>query len=131
MPERPWQALVRQLTDAGYESPYLDRLRARVDPAQAQDTLEQEIIREMAAALGRAEDKLNAALLRLELAGRALAAAIDRGERRDRAIAFNAERVQALRARWELTIQREAVGMRRNEMLERLYPIPAAVALDD
>jgi hypothetical protein len=56
MPERPWQTLVRQLTDAGYESPYLDRLRARVDPAQAQDTLEQEIIREMASALGRAED---------------------------------------------------------------------------
>jgi hypothetical protein len=131
MPERPWQTLVRQLTDAGYESPYLDRLRARVDPAQAQDTLEQEIIREMASALGRAEDKLNAALLRLELAGRALAAAVDRGERRDRAIAFNAERTQALRARWELTIQREAVGMRRNDVLERLYPIPAAVTLDD
>jgi hypothetical protein len=131
MPERPWQTLVRQLTDAGYESPYLDRLRARVDPAQAQDTLEQEIIREMASALGRAEDKLNAALLRLELAGRALAAAVDCAERRDRALVFNAERTHALRARWELTIQREAVGIRRNDMLERLYPIPAAVALDD
>ncbi len=131
MPERPWQTLVRQLSAAGYESPYLDRLRARVDPAQAQDTLEQEIIREMASALGRAEDKLNAALLRLELADRALAAAVERAERRDRALAFNTERTHALRARWELTIQREAVGMRRNDVLERLYPIPAAVAFDD
>jgi hypothetical protein len=131
MAERPWRTLVRQLTDAGYESPYLDRLRARVDPAQAQDTLEQEIIGEMAAALGRAEDKLNVALLRLELAGRALAAAVECGERRDRAINFNAERTHALTARWELTIQRESVGFRRNDVLERLYPIPPAVAVDD
>ena|SRR5689334_12055754 len=126
----PWKALVRQLTDAGYESPYLDRLRARVDPSQAQDSLEQEIIREMAAALGRAEDKLNAALLRLELAGRALTSA-ECGERRERALAFNAERTRALQARWELTIQRESVGIRRNDILERLYPIPPAAALDE
>jgi len=130
MPERPWQTLVRQLTDAGYESPYLDRLRARVDPAQAQDTLEQEIIREMASALGRAEDKLNAALLRLELAGRALAAAVDTGERRRCAVAFNAERTRALRARWELVIQREAVGLLRNDVVDQFYPIPRAAQVE-
>lgn len=27
--ERPWQSLVRELRDAGIESPYLERLRAR------------------------------------------------------------------------------------------------------
>ena len=131
MAEPTWRSLVRQLTDAGYESPYLDRLRGRVDASQAQHSLEQEIIREMAAALGRAEDKVNAALLRLELAGRALAEAVDRDARRERALAFNAERARALHARWELTIQRESVGLRRNDVLERLYPIPPAARLED
>jgi hypothetical protein len=118
-----WRSLVRQLTDAGYESPYLDRLKARVDVAQAQASLEKEIVAEMAAALGRAEDKLNAALLRLELAGKDLAAAAP-DERRAQAIVFDARRADALQARWELVIQRESVGIVRNDVIERMYPIP-------
>jgi len=118
-----WRNLVRQLTDAGYESPYLDRLKARVDPAQAQSSLEKEIVAEMAAALGRAEDKLNAALLRLELAGKELDAARP-DERTPSAIVFDARRAEALQARWELVIQRESVGIVRNEVIERMYPIP-------
>ena len=35
MRDAPWTRLVRELKDAGYESPYLDRLRARLDPAEA------------------------------------------------------------------------------------------------
>jgi hypothetical protein len=118
-----WRNLVRQLTDAGYESPYLDRLKARVDPAQAQSSLEKEIVAEMAAALGRAEDKLNAALLRLELAAKDLDAAAS-DERIPTAIVFDARRADALQARWELVIQRESVGIVRNEVIERMYPIP-------
>jgi hypothetical protein len=124
MRDAPWKTLVRELTDAGYESPYLDRLRVRLDVTQAHASLEAEIIQEMAAALGRAEDKLNAALLRLELAGVALASAPDDAARLPGVEAFNARRDEALRARWELEIQREAVGLRRNDILERLYPVP-------
>jgi hypothetical protein len=119
-----WRSLVRQLTDAGYESPYLDRLKARVDPAQAQSSLEKEIVAEMAAALGRAEDKLNAALLRLEIAGKALDEALPE-DRSRHAIVFDARRADALQARWELVIQRESVGILRNEVIERMYPIPS------
>ncbi len=129
MRERSWQRLVRELGDTGYESPYLDRLRRRIDVDQAQAQLEQEIIREMAAALGRAEDKLNHALLRLELAGQDVAAAGDDAERRRCIERFNALRLEALRARHELLIQREAVGMRRNAILETLYPVPAALSV--
>ena len=124
MRDAPWRTLVRELTDAGYESPYLDRLRGRLDLAQSHDSLEKEIVREMAAALGRAEDKLNAALLRLELAGRAIGDAGDADERRRRVAVFERERRAGLQARWELVIQREAVGIRRNEIVDRLYPIP-------
>ncbi len=129
MREAPWKSLVRELTTAGHESPYLDRLRQRLDVEQAHHALEQEIIAEMASALGRAEDKVNAALLRMELAAAAVATAADETQRRLRRLAFNARRDEALRARWELVIQRESVGLRRNDVLEALYPIPPRMPL--
>lgn len=122
--ERPWHALVRALRDTAYESPYLDRLRVRHDVAAAQDQLEKEIVREMAEALGRSGEKVAAALRKLELAARALAAARDDEEHARLVDAFNARRDDALKARHELRIHREAIGIRRNEMLEREYPIP-------
>lgn len=130
MRDQPWRTLVRQLTDAGHESPYLDRLRQRLDVAQARTALEVEIVQEMAAALGRAEDQLLVALLQLEVAGRALAEERDASQRRARADAFDRAREEALRRRWELVIQREAVGIRRNDIVERLYPIPPRAPRD-
>jgi len=124
MREAPWLKLVRELKDAGYESPYLDRLRARLDPAEAVARLETEIVQEMAQALGRTEDKLNYALLRLELAGRELDAASDDTTRAPLVQAFNARRAEAIEARRNLAIHREAVGFRRNKVLEEVYPIP-------
>jgi hypothetical protein len=122
--ETTWRTLVRELTDAGYESVYLDRLRSRVDVAQAQASLEKEIIGEMAAALGRAEDKVNSALLRLEVATRALDAASP-SERARCAAAYEACHRDATIARWEFVIHREALGLWRHEIVEELYPIPA------
>jgi hypothetical protein len=126
MRDAPWKTLVHELTSAGYESPYLDHLRQRLDVSQAHEQLEVEIVREMAAALGRAEAKVVAALLRLELAGKALDAAEGPPARARCAAEFDARRRDALRARWELAIQREAVGLRRNAILDQLYPIPPA-----
>ena len=125
MREAPWSRLVRELKDTGYESPYLDRLRARLDPEEAVARLETEIVQEMAQALGRTEDKLNYALLRVELAGRAIDAAPDALARYDRVQEFNALRAEAVEARRNLQIHREAIGIRRNRMLDELYPIPA------
>ena len=119
------RALVRELRDSGIESPYLDRLRARLDPARAQGELEKELVREMALALGRTEDKLNVALLRLELGLQGLARAADDEERARCTAHVRGLRAEALRARHELLIHREAVGIRRNECLETIYPIPA------
>ena len=124
MREAPWSKLVRELKDTGYESPYLDRLRARLDPAEAVSRLETEIVQEMAQALGRTEDKLNHALLRLELATRAIDAAPDELARYERVREFNALRLEAIEARRNLQIHREAIGIRRNRVLDDLYPIP-------
>lgn len=124
MSERPWQSLVRELRDSSYESPYLERLRARHDVAAAQEQLEKEIMREIAEALGRSGEKVDVALVRLDLAARAVAAAADDDERVRAVARFNALREEALRLRHELRIHREAVGIRRNEGLEATYPIP-------
>lgn len=124
MREVPWLKLVRELKDTGYESPYLDRLRARLDPAEAVARLETEIVQEMAQALGRTEDKLNYALLRLELAGREVDRASDDTTRETLVQAFNARRAEAIDARRNLAIHREAIGFRRNKVLEEVYPIP-------
>lgn len=115
---------MQDLAATGYESPYLERLRRRVDVEQAQADLESEIVAEMAAALGRAEAKVDTALLRLELAGRDVDASPP-GAARDVALAaWEARRTEALSARHDLLIHREAVGFRRNAILETLYPIP-------
>jgi hypothetical protein len=118
-----WKTLVTELKDSGYQSPYLERLRQRLDVEQAHATLEQEIVQEIAAALGRTATKLDYALLRLELAERDLRAATS-DDVAACAARFDALREEALRARHELLIHREAVGIRRNDVLEQLYPIP-------
>jgi len=118
-----WKTLVSELKDSGYQSPYLDRLRQRLDVEQAHATLEQEIVQEIAAALGRTAAKLDYALLRLEIAARDLDAA-PADDTAAGTARFNALRDEALRARHELLIHREAVGIRRNDLLEQLYPIP-------
>jgi hypothetical protein len=124
MRQPAWKTLVTELKDSGYQSPYLDRLRQRLDVEQAHATLEQEIVQEIAAALGRTAAKLDYALLRLELAGRDLATAVGDAEAAASAARFDVLRTEALRARHELLIHREAVGIRRNDVLEEVYPIP-------
>ena len=116
--------LVTGLKERGYESVYLDRLEQRLDVEAAHEVLEQEIVAEMAAALGRSAAKVDLALLRLELAAKDIDAAADDDERARLVARFNALRAEALRARHELAIHREAVGFRRNHELDRLYPVP-------
>ena len=115
--------LVAGLKERGYESVYLDRLRQRLDVEAAHEVLEQEVVAEMAAALGRSAAKVDLALLRLEMAGRDVDAAAD-ADRATAVARFNALRAEALRARHELAIHREAVGFRRNQDLDAFYPIP-------
>lgn len=125
--------LVKRLSAEGFESPYLDRLRAKTAEARRSAELgkiQREIVEEMAASLGRAEDRINRALLELDV----LAARVRRAE-----AAADAERLTLLvddfnrmreyaklRVR-DLRIQREALGFRNNALLAELYPIPAPI----
>lgn len=116
---------VRELDRSGVDSPYLERLRGRLDPEAALADLQAEIVREQAAALGRAEDKVNLALLELDVLGRRLDV-LDPSDpaRPALLLAFAGGRVRAERARWELQVHREALGLRQNGILGELYPIP-------
>jgi hypothetical protein len=121
--EPPWKKLVEDLKDTGFESPYLDRLQAKLDVYQQRATLEKEILEEMAYSLGRAEDKVNVAL---ELADREVGQATDPERRAEWVHEYNRRRAHARAMRRELIIHREALGMYRHELVHRFYPIPPA-----
>jgi hypothetical protein len=123
--EPPWKRLVEELKDEGYESIYLDRLRATLDVAQQHAILEKEIIQEMAYALGQSAAKVDHVLLELELIERALGTETDPNEIGSLLTVHDAKRQEAFRLRRDLLIHREALGIRRNDVLERLYPVPA------
>lgn len=128
--------LIQSLSDSGIESPYLERLRKRVGSSAregALKSLQQEILGEMAAALGRAESHVDEALLHCDLIAREIEALEEReahgeavGPELERKIAdFNQARATAERRRWELMVHREALGIRRHDALSQHYPIPA------
>ncbi len=129
---KPWQRLAAELLEHGVESRYLARISARVEPAHRLATLEVEIAKEMASALGRTEERLNLALAELELHHaryqRAVRGHASADERSSLAAAFNAQRARAEARRRDLLIQREALGFRRNQILQELYPIPPKLA---
>ncbi len=123
MKDPPWKRLVEELKDQGYESIYLDRLRATLDVDQQHAILEKEILQEMAYALGQSAAKVDHALLQLELLQRELAACDSDADRQALQPAVEQKRREALARRRDLLIHREALGIRRNDVLERLYPI--------
>ncbi len=124
MGDQVWKNLLEILTDSELSSPYLDRLRSRIDIAQERQSLERELVQEIAQALGRAEDKINLALLQLEILNAKIESESD--QRRYTALVdeYNRQRDVARRALRDLTIHREALGMYRNKQLVEIYPIP-------
>lgn len=91
--------------------------------AEAYQRVESEIRREKAAALGRAGERLEAALQEAW----ALLARLERtpaGERADLLAAYRQARERAAHARLVLIIQREAVGLRHHRIVDQLFPEP-------
>ena len=118
-------ALVRE----GIESPYLDRLQARVNPAQSIEDIQREIYSEMAQALGRSEENLERELLELDVIEhrlRALGPDADPDTRASLEARFDAHRERAKTRRWELEVHREALGFDDHAALDKLHPIPPA-----
>jgi hypothetical protein len=124
----PWKSLAADLKAHGIDSQYIARVEARVTREQQQRDLEKEMAQEIAGALGRSDMRVNLALAELELhkarydqAQRQTASAT---ELASLAAAYNAQRLEAKARLRDLLIHREAVGFRRNQILNELYPIP-------
>jgi hypothetical protein len=99
-------------------------LRRRL-PSTSVASLEREIASEIAYSLGRAAEKLEAALSQALRTLAELEAAHPDAERRRALISrYNDERSVAERRLRDLLIQREALGFRRHTELHQRYPIP-------
>jgi hypothetical protein len=88
------------------------------------DRVDTEILGEKAAALGRAGERLEAALAELGVVARGLSEAGDDGQRDELRAAYRAARERARIARWHLLIQREAVGLRSHRVVDQQFPEP-------
>jgi len=128
MEESSWRPMIEALQQKGFRSTYLERLQRRLEVATGRSSLEQEMLQEMALSLGRAQDRINVSLLQCDVLGRQLDEAESRRPRPEDypslVEAFNAKRDEALMYREHLLIQREAIGLRNNEQLDSLYPVP-------
>jgi predicted DNA binding CopG/RHH family protein len=124
----PFKRLASELAAHGVVSEYLARVEARLSLEQRVENLQVELMQEMANALGRVELRVNMALAELDLQrakyDRALARGAPEAERNALIEVFNAQRELARARVRELLIQREAMGFRRNQILNELYPIP-------
>lgn len=117
--------LLAELERNGQRSRYADVLRRPQNSAQALASLEAEFLSEMAASLGRAEERLCRALVEAE----ALALELDRATpahaRRETVVEKYNEACDEARRRLDvLRMQREACGFHRNDILDEMYPIP-------
>jgi len=86
--------------------------------------VEAEILHEKAAALGRAGERLQAALDEAHGLAARWRDARDPAERAAARVAYETVRARARQARLALIIQREAVGLRQHRTVEQQFPEP-------
>lgn len=124
-----WKKIAAELEQGASARPHLNPIRERVS-AVGVESVATELVREMAWALGRAEEKVSTALAVLASIGEEIDALAARGGEASRARArarvadFNKQREAAKQALWELRVHREALGFRLNDDLVDRYPIP-------
>src|SRR5262245_46325912 len=85
---------------------------------------ERELLAEKASALGRAGERLEAALADLHAVAAALAQTTDDTRRDELRAAYRTARARVRTARLHLLIQREAVGLRSHRLVDQQFPEP-------
>ena len=127
MSEPLWKHLVDELAARRSDHPAVERLSIQVEAALDRPSLEREVLKEMADALGRAGRKVDIALAKLELTRFAWREATSPVERRALAAEHAALLEEAERVRHDLLIHREAIGLRDHSGILEFYPLPMAV----
>ncbi len=119
-----WKELVETLRKRQFQSPYLERLEQRMKAVRHRKSLEEEILEEMAEALRRAEDKINVALLKLDVLDAEFGELEGVAERAARIEEFNQQWDVARRAIWEFRVHREAIGLHWTRDMDEMFPLP-------
>jgi len=131
--QRHFKQLATALAAHGVESPYLARIETRIAQQQRLELLQTELNQDIAGSLGQSDLRVNFALAELELRKaryeRAVRDGAPEAERAALVDAFNKQRLVAEKRLRELLIHREAVGFRRNQVLQELYPIAPKLRL--
>jgi hypothetical protein len=86
--------------------------------------IDEDIRREKAAALGRAGERLEAALAEARSIASRLDTAVDGRDRERLLEVYEVARLRAREARFALVIQREAIGLRHHAAVDQLFPEP-------
>lgn len=123
MSEPAWKTFVDNLETGEVGTGYDERLPAGAT-GNGLSSVQQEVIEEMSAGLRRSARKIEQALVRLDEIDEAIRAAETQTERERLVEEFNDVRGDALEARRDYLIQREAIGFFRNGVVEEEYPIP-------
>jgi hypothetical protein len=125
--------LASELAAHGVESQYVARVQAHISLEERLEGLQVEHQQAMAGALGKSDMRANLALAELELRraryDRAVREGASDAECARLALAFNEQRDLAHRRVRDLLIHREAIGFRRNQILDELYPIAAKLPM--
>ena len=94
------------------------------EPSEKHKELLRELNEERAAALMRISRTLESLILQLRASRERVRSAS--GPDREREVAaWHNLRERAVKYRWYLEVQREALGMRRHEVLDEFYEVPA------
>ena len=88
------------------------------------DKTQEELLEEMAKALGHTGDRLDSVLMELKEVEAVLGQARSAGEYNSLVDRFNSLRTLALARREMLVIHREALGIRSHGYIDTFYPIP-------
>jgi len=123
MSEPAWKTFVDNLERSDVGTGYDERLPAGA-AGDGVSSVQKEVIEEMSAGLRRSANAIEEALVRLAEIDDAIREAEGLTEREHLVEAFNDKRREALRARRDYLIQREAIGFFRNGVVEEEYPIP-------
>lgn len=123
MSKPKWKSIADNLETGDASAHYADRVPAG-EATDAFGAIQKEVIEEMSDGLRRAARKIEECLVDLADIDEALESSDDRVERRKLVERFNAKRSEALEARRNYLIQREAIGFYQNDVVQEEYPIP-------
>jgi hypothetical protein len=96
----------------------------RREPGEKHKELLRELSEERAAALLRISNTLESLIVQLRASRERVRSALGPDREREMA-AWQSLRARAVKYRWYLEVQREALGLRHHDVLDQFYEVPA------